>query len=111
MLINLKSLELMKRHTGKGQKLDQLYDGPFEVMEQISPVTYCLRLPDNYPQHPVINIAHLESYERSPEEFGNRPTKPLNREDLKDMTQYEVQEIVDEGYQRRRTKRVKLYRD
>jgi hypothetical protein len=40
VFINLKMLELLNSYTGKGRKLNQLYDGPFEVMEQISPVTY-----------------------------------------------------------------------
>ncbi|QRV78036.1 integrase core domain protein [Ceratobasidium sp. AG-Ba] len=39
VLINLQTLDLSKRNSGKGHKLNQIYDGPFEVMEIVSPVT------------------------------------------------------------------------
>lgn len=109
VLINLKSLDLMRKD-GKGKKLNQLYDGPFEVMERISPVTYRLRLPDNYPIHPVINLAHLEHYSPSPIQFGDRVLKPLRRNLIDDDQVYEVEQIVDEGYSRERGRRIKKYR-
>ncbi|KZT25536.1 hypothetical protein NEOLEDRAFT_1064854 [Neolentinus lepideus HHB14362 ss-1] len=46
------------------------YNGPFEIIEKLSPVTYRLRLPASYKMHPVINIMHIEKYEKSPPEFG-----------------------------------------
>ncbi|QRV87090.1 Retrovirus-related Pol polyprotein from transposon [Ceratobasidium sp. AG-Ba] len=106
VLINLKTLNLLK---GKGTKLDQIYDGPFEVMEQISPVTYRLRLPESYSMHPVINIAHLEKYSTSSENI-ERSTLPPKRELDQDDNIYEVERIVDEGWERKGRRRVKLYK-
>ncbi|QRV94990.1 Retrovirus-related Pol polyprotein from transposon [Ceratobasidium sp. AG-Ba] len=106
VMINLKTLELQKR---KGRKLNQIYDGPFEVMEQLSPVTYRLRLPEEYSMHPVFNIAHLEKYSRS-EEYGKRAYKPLQRGLEEDNDVYEVEKIVDEGWQKKGRRKVHIYR-
>ncbi|QRV91833.1 Retrovirus-related Pol polyprotein from transposon [Ceratobasidium sp. AG-Ba] len=106
VLINLKTLNLLK---GKGTKLDQIYDGPFEVMEQISPVTYRLRLPKSYSMHLVINIAHLEKYSTSSENIEHS-TLPPKRELDQDDNIYEVERIVDEGWERKGRRRVKLYK-
>ena len=46
--------------------------------------------------HPVINIAHIEPYEPSPPEFGERPTRHLNREDFEASPTYEFEKIVNE---------------
>ena len=72
------------------------YDGPFEVIKKISPVSYRLRMPASYGIHPVLNIAHLEKYRDSPPEFGVRPQKSLNREDFDNLPEYEVERIVAE---------------
>jgi hypothetical protein len=42
----------------------------------------------------VLNIAHLEKYQPSPAEFGNRPTKSLNRADFDELPEYEVEMII-----------------
>jgi hypothetical protein len=52
------------------------YDGPFEIIRKLSPVTYQLRLPVSYGIHPILNIAHLETYYKSPPELGDRPSSP-----------------------------------
>ena len=72
------------------------YDGPFEIIKKISPVSYQLRMPASYGIHPVLNIAHLEKYQTSPPEFSERPQKSLNREDFDDLLEYEVERIVAE---------------
>ena len=72
------------------------YDGPFEIIKKISPVSYRLRMPASYGIHPVLNIAHLEKYQTSPPEFGERPQKSLNQEDFDDLPEYEVERIVAE---------------
>ena len=91
------------------------FDGPFEVMEQLSPVTYRLRMPAGYNMHPVLNIAHLEPYESSPPEFSEQPTRHLNREDFTASPDYEVEKIVDEkmegGGIRRRRKYLVRWKD
>ena len=72
------------------------YDGPFEVIQKLSPVSYQLRMPASYGIHPIVNIAHLEKYQPSPAEFGNCPTKNLNREDFEALPEYEVDKIITE---------------
>ncbi|KDN40003.1 hypothetical protein RSAG8_08452, partial [Rhizoctonia solani AG-8 WAC10335] len=86
------------------------YEGPFEVLERTSPVSYRIRLPGSYRIHPVINIAHLESYKPSPPEFGERPTKHIPRQDFEQMPEYEIEKIVDERFVKRGAKRVRQYR-
>ncbi|KAJ7154825.1 hypothetical protein C8R46DRAFT_1227642 [Mycena filopes] len=70
------------------------YDGPFEVIRKLSPVTYQIRLPTSYGMHPIINVAHLEKYNVSPEEFGEQPKKHLNRADFEDLPEEEVEQIL-----------------
>ena len=82
VVLNPHSLQLLRTEKGRGKKLLMKYDGPFEIIRKISPVTYQLRLPESYGMHPILNIAHLERYQRSPPEFGERPTKPLHRGDF-----------------------------
>ena len=70
------------------------YDGPFEIIQKLSTVSYRLRMPQSYGIHPVLNIAHLERYQPSPAEFGNRPAKSLNRADFDELPEYEVEMII-----------------
>jgi hypothetical protein len=60
-LVNPHTLKLIDVK-GTGRKLVQKTIGPFEVMERINPLVYRLRLPDNYPMHPIFNLAHLKKY-------------------------------------------------
>jgi len=82
VLINPHSLSLLKSEKGRGKKLLMKYDGPFEIMKKLSPVSYRLRMPASYGIHPVLNIAHLEKYQASPTEFGVQHQKSLNHEDF-----------------------------
>ena len=51
-------------------------------------------MPQSYGIHPVLNIMHLERYQPSPDEFGNRPAKSLNRADFDELPEYEVEMII-----------------
>ncbi|KLO04838.1 hypothetical protein SCHPADRAFT_808112, partial [Schizopora paradoxa] len=64
VLINPHSLELLRSFQGKGRKLLMRYDGPFEILQKVSPLAYRLRMPASYGINPVINIAHLERYHK-----------------------------------------------
>jgi hypothetical protein len=66
VLLNPHSLNLLRNEKGRGKKLLMKYDGPFEIIRKLSPVTYQLRLPVSYGIHPILNIAHLEEYKKSP---------------------------------------------
>ena len=47
------------------------YDGPFEIIQKLSAVSYRLQMPESYRIHPILDIEHLEKYQPSPAEFGN----------------------------------------
>ncbi|KIJ29698.1 hypothetical protein M422DRAFT_54048 [Sphaerobolus stellatus SS14] len=51
-------------------------------------------MPASYRIHPVLNIAHLEPYEKSPQEFGERPVKELNRADFDQLQEWSVEKII-----------------
>jgi hypothetical protein len=111
VMLNVHTLRLLRNFSGLGKKLLPRYDGPFEIMEKISPVAYRLRMPASFGIHPVLNIEHLEFYRPSPTEFQDRPTKELSRDDFQVLPEYEVEAIVDEKWGKSRAgKRQKLYR-
>ncbi len=95
VLLNPHTLELLKNEKGCGKKLLMRYDGPFEVIRKLSPVTYQLRLPASYRMHPIINIAHLEKYQPSTPDLGTRPTRDLNRSDFEELPEVEVEKILN----------------
>lgn len=100
VVLNVDSLELLRAEKGRGRKLLMKYDGPFEVIKRISPVAYQIRLPASYGMHPILNIAHLERYEASPAEFGDRPKRDLNRDDFNQLEEFEVERILREKTRR-----------
>jgi hypothetical protein len=113
VLINPHSLRLQGPWGGHGHKLAERYEGPFEVTEKIGPVTYRIRLPPDYDIHPVLNIAHLEPYHESPEEFKPRTTRPIKkRAPTSSKEDWEVEEIVEETLSARKVngRRRLLYR-
>jgi hypothetical protein len=57
----------------------------------------------------VINIAHLESYKLSPQEFGDQPNAHIPRKDLEDMPEYEVDDIIDECDHLEGSRKIKQY--
>jgi hypothetical protein len=107
-MINAHSLRIPDVVEGKGAKLTRRYEGPFEVTNKISDVTYCLRIPHTYDIHPVISIAHLEKFTPS-DEFGERTPLPPIREETKTTEEFEVLEIVAERRVKKRGKYVKEY--
>ena len=94
VLINPHSPLLLKSEKGQEKKLLMKYDGPFEVMKKLNPVSYRLRMPASYGIHLVLNIAHLEKYQTSPAEFGVWPQEPLNWEDFDELPEYKVDKTV-----------------
>jgi len=100
VVLNPHSLGLLKSEKGCGQKLLMKYDGPFEIIRKLSPVTYQLRLPASYGIHPVLNIAHLELYEASPPEYGEHPVKRLQHDDFDVKPEYEVDTIMGERWRK-----------
>ena len=72
VMINVHSLKFPDITQGKGVKLTRRFEGPFEVIDKLSDITYRLRIPHEYDIHPVLSIAHLEKYTPSSDEFGER---------------------------------------
>jgi hypothetical protein len=93
VLVNPHLLELVDVQ-GTSHKLVQRTIGPFEVMERINPVVYRLRLPDNYPMHPVFDLEHLCKCHMSKEELGKWTKLPDTREYLKASEEYVVEAIL-----------------
>jgi len=96
VVLNPHSLDLLKTEKGRGNKLLMRYDGPFEIIQKLSPVTYQLRLLASYGIHPILNIAHLEEYKLSPSSLGDRPSKQLNRQDFNKLPEFEAEAIIGE---------------
>ena len=105
VLVNPHSLGLLRTETGHSKKLSMKYDGPFEVIQKLSPVTYRLWMPASYGLHPILNIAHLESYSITDPAFGPRPTKSLSCADFKELPEYEVERILGERWHKARNGR------
>jgi hypothetical protein len=110
VVLNPHSLNLLRHEKGKGQKLLMRYEGPFEIVQKVSPVAYRLKMPASFGIHPVLNIAHLEKYNKSPEELGNRPTKRLSRKDFSELPEFEVEKIIGEKFRKQGARRIKLFR-
>ena len=102
VLVNPHSLELVEQK-GQGAKLVQRAIGPFEVMEKINPLVYRLRLPANYPMHPVFNVQHLRKYRESPARFGDRDELPETRDVVPEQEEYEVEDILGHRYTSKRS--------
>lgn len=107
-LVNPHSLELIDVK-GTGRKLVQRTIGPFEAMERINPVVYRLRLPDNYPMHPVFNLQHLKLYKPSPAKFGDRVELPPTRSEDLATEEYGVEAILGHRLSNRRTGNRRMY--
>jgi len=105
VMINVHSLKLPDVTEGKGIKTTRRFEGPFEIIDKLSNITYRLRIPHEYDIHPVLSITHLEKYLSSPEEFGERKQLEPLREKQKITEEYKVIEIVKE----RRIKKNKKY--
>ena len=81
------------------------YEGPFEILQKLGPITYRLHMPASYALHPVLNVVHLESYTSSDPTFGSRPQKQLSRDNFEVLPEYKVESIVAERWRHARNGR------
>ena len=81
------------------------YDGPFEIIQTLGPVSYRLQMPESYGIHPILNIVHLEKYQPAPSKFGNCPTKNLNQANFNKLPEYEIDKIIAEQHKKGRNGR------
>jgi hypothetical protein len=108
VMINIHSLKLPDV-SGKGTKLTRRFEGPFEIIDKLSEITYRLRIPHSYDIHPVLSIAHLEKFTPTTE-FGERTPLPPLREETSSTQEYEILQIVDERRIKKRGKYVMEYK-
>ena len=92
VLVNPHSLEWVESK-GEGAKLTTRWIGPFEVLQKINPNVYRLRMGDNYPGSPVINIQHLKRYETDTT-HQNRTSLPDSFVRKPESEEFEVEKIV-----------------
>lgn len=114
--LQLGDLALVNPHTlklidvqGTGRKLVQRTIGPFEVMERINLLVYQLRLPDNYPMHPIFNLANLKKYRALDPQFGERTMLPPTRDLLNASEEYEVEAILGHRLTKRKDGNCRMY--
>ena len=81
--------EIFKRRPNK--KLGNLWFGPFEILEQISPVSYKLDLPHNTKIHPVFHVDRLKAFSTTQDLTGVATRLPPVKDDV-----YVVEAILDE---------------
>ena len=74
-------------------KLDYTKLGPFEILQQINPVAYKLKLPENYEIHPVFHASLLEKY--FPSNIPGRHSEPPPPVEVEGEEAWEVEAIVD----------------
>lgn len=80
------------------------------MQQRIGENTYRVRLDDTYPGSPVFNIQHLKRYEFSPPEFGERPTKSIQRAWKTATEEYAVEAIVGHQFDKKKKKMMYLLR-
>ena len=93
VLLNMKNI----RTTRQMKKLDNLRDGPLEVVRQIGKASYQLKLPLAWADagiHPIFNETLLHPYH--PPAFQSQRSDPPPPPDIvDDHEEYEVEQILD----------------
>jgi hypothetical protein len=112
VVINRDTLRLRRDDQGRGHKFLAKYEGPFEISEKLSAITYRLRMPASYGIHPILNIAHLEEYRASSSKIiPNRPEIRSKRGGFDEYEEKEVEAILAEGWSNmRKGRRERLYK-
>jgi len=88
--------------TRPSPKLSHRRLGPFEVEHQVGPLAYRLKLPHGMRQlHPVFNVVKLSTAPEDPIP-GRKPQAPLPPIVVDGEEEWEVEEILDSRWHRRR---------
>ena len=87
--------------TRPSPKLSEKFLGPFEVIAQVGPQSYTLRLPDYMRSvHPVYHVSMLEPH--SPSVIPNRTPSPPPPVEVEGDLEFEIAEVLDSKLDRRR---------
>ena len=87
VLLNLKDYQRTER------ALQPRYEGPFEIIEQLSPVTFKLKLPARFrAYHPVFHASKLATY-KEPTIPGQKPPTP-SPVIIRGQEEWEVEKIL-----------------
>ena len=83
----------------KSKKLAPKWEGPFKVLEVLSPLNYQLELPKSWQIHPVIHITLLSPYKENDIHGTNYTTPPPDL--IEGEHEYEVEAIISHKKQGR----------
>ena len=96
------------RTTRPSKKLSEKFLGPFEILAQAGSHSYTLRLPDTIRGvHPVFHVSMLEP--ATPNEIPNRTASPPPPVEVQGELEYEIAEVLDSKFDRRRTCKLLYY--
>ena len=89
------------RTTRPLKKLSERNLGPFEIIAQVGPASFTLRLPEHMKAvHPVFHVSQLEL--STPNTIPNRIQPPPPPVEVDDDIEYEIAEILDSKLDQRR---------
>ena len=87
--------------TRPSKKLSEKNLGPFEIIAQVGPASFTLRLPEHMKAvHPVFHVSQLEL--STPNTIPNRIQPPPPPVEVDDDIEYEIAEILDSKLDQRR---------
>jgi hypothetical protein len=82
------------------KKLSEKYLGPFDIINQVGPLSWTLRLPTTmYAVHPVFHVSMLEP--STPNSVLNRNQPPPPLVIIDEEPEYEISEILDSKLDKR----------
>jgi chromodomain-containing protein/p58 integrase-like protein len=76
------------------KKLSPRHYGPFMILEQVSPVTYCISLPQSMKIHDVFHVNQLIPFTKT-QEYGKAYLQPPS-ELIDGEEEYEIEEILND---------------
>ena len=101
VLLNRNCLTLDTYRQQKLKKLLPRWIGPFEILEQVSPLSYRLKLPPHVRAHPIFHISTMKKYYDPDPDDDRKFPQPLPTL-IDDQEEYEVERILDTRISRNR---------
>ena len=96
------------RTTRPSRKLSEINQGPFDIIAQLGPLSYTLKLPDSMRAiHPVFHVSMLEP--DTPNTIPNRAEIPPPPIEVEGELEYEIERILDSAIDKRRRVKLKYF--